>query len=148
MRSLLPILFLASACTPSPPQIDRIDLWLPDMEVRIDAQGKGWFREAEPGREGRFTLTASQMAELMATLEPLRRSKYAFAESDMWKRMWMPCTGHYVTDQGGLNVHWTGPDLNRWAMIDFGCKPDNNADRNARLHAALRSLLVQEQPLR
>ncbi len=147
MCRLLPILLFASACTPSPPRIDRIDLWLPGVEVRIDAQGKGWFREAEPRREGRFALTAPQLTELMATLEPLRRSKDAFPESDMWKRMRTPCTGHYVTDQGGVNVHWTGPELDRWAMVDFGCEPDNNADSNARLYAVLHSLPVRAQPL-
>jgi len=147
MRRLLPMLLLASACTPAPPQVDRIDLWLSGVEVRIDAQGKGWFREAVPEREGRFTLTPPQMTELIATLEPLRRSKDALPESDLWKRMWASCTGHYVTDQGGVNIHWIGPDLNRWAMIDFGCEAKNHADRNARLRAVLRSLPVREQPL-
>lgn len=147
MHRLLTLLLLASGCPPSAPQIDRIDLWLPGGEVRIDAQGKGWFREVAPGREGRFILTPPQRAELIASLEPLRRSKDAFPESDLPKRMLAPCTGHYVTDQGSVNIHWTGPALDRWAMVDLGCEPANHADRNARLRAALRSLPVREQLL-
>ncbi len=147
IRSLIAVgimLGTPSCGAPLPPTITRIEIWAAGIEASIDERGRGQFLK-QPSRErGTFALDAAQFARLVTRMEVFRRSGDTIAAEDMpeYALRGGRCSGRYVTDQGGISLHWTGPSIDEFYTVDFGCDPEGNAARNAELRAILRSLPV------
>lgn len=140
---------LLTACgEQSPPAIDGLEIYAPSLSVEITNQGSGKFsKNLAPykSRSGSFSFTPQQFRKLIRRLEVFRRSGDAVT-LDEFKRVYMlaPRCVNYVTDNGGITFHWIGPNINEYYRVDYGCNPDQNAERNKEFRAILRSLAVPE----
>lgn len=149
--AILPLAaLLTSACSgSSTPTIDNLEVVAPGLQIAIDGQGNGRFikrswRRAEEA--GRFKLNEKQLGALIRRLEVYRRSDAVIAAKD-FKHVWMQaphCDDTYVSDNGGITVHWLGPALNQFYIAEYGCDPVRNGPRNRDLQAILHSLPVPE----
>ena len=141
---------LTSACSgPSTPTIDQLEVVAPGLQIAIDGQGNGRFIK-RPRRQhevaGKFTLNADQFEALIRRLEVYRRSNAVIAAGD-FKRVWMQapqCEDTFVSDSGGMTVHWIGPALDEFYIADYGCDPQRNDAKYRDLRAILHSLPVPE----
>lgn len=138
------LLCLEGCGQPDPPPINRLEIWAPGLEVQIDGLGRGSFQKRSTNQNGRFVLPTKRFAEVRTRLEPFRRSDEAISESELREQLLKPCPHNYVTDQGGMTIHWSGPALDRWYQIDFGCDPERNAGASKELQTILSSLPVPE----
>ena len=143
--AVVSILLCIEGCgQPNPPPIKRLEIWASGLEIQIDGQGRGFFQKRSTNQQGRFVLPLNRFAELRTRLEPFQRSDEAISEGALREKLSKPCPHNYVTDQGGMTIHWSGPALDRWYWIDFGCDPKKNAAANKELKSILSSLPVPE----
>jgi hypothetical protein len=146
MRSYLLLqlaLWIAACGETNAPPINRISLFAPGLEITIDDKGRGKFFERATQKRGRFSLTTVQLTELMAGLEAFRKSRETMTAEHVGDYVTRHrCDGDYVTDQGGLTIHWQGPSVDQFYVADYGCRRDQHADRNKRLQALLALLPV------
>lgn len=143
--TLLPL--LAVACGQSlPPNIDRVEIWAPNLHVTINARGKGYFVKAPYKRIGQFDIEPNQFAALVQRIEPFRRSSHTINAHEMknFALFGPPCDGPYVTDNGGITLRWAGPSIDQFFAVDYGCDRNRYADRNRELRSILASLPVPE----
>lgn len=130
-----------------PPTVDRIEIWAPGLEIQFDTQGHGLFTNKFTKQRKRFSLTKDRLHEVQARLQPFLRAAKIASEQQLVKEFNAPCNGSYVTDSGGINIHWSGPSFDRWYLVDYGCDPERNAARNHELQAIVRRLPVPEPSL-
>lgn len=141
--SSLAVCLTACSATEAPP-IEQLEIWAPGLEVAIDGQGNGRFKQYSKGTEGRFTLSAAQFAELRKRTEPFRLSRDAISSERIsaFIAAGQRCDGDYVTDNGGISFHWSGRSMNQFYAVDYGCERVRYATRNGELRAILASLPV------
>lgn len=149
---VLAILVLVTACREqNPPAIHRLEIYAPGLKIAINNQGTGVFSRYSlnsENRSGAFSLNNKQFNELIRRLEVYRRSHDTVTGAE-FERVYMlaPHCKKYITDNGGITFHWTGPDVDQFYDVDYGCDRDQNAGRNKELRAILRSLPVPEPEL-
>lgn len=124
--------------------INDLEILAPGLKIQIDSQGRGQFQKRLTKQEGHFVLSPSRLADLQKRLEPFRPSQKITSETELLKQLTQPCSGDYITDQGGVDIHWSGPGVDQWYSADFGCEPGKNVAGNEELQAILRSLPVPE----
>jgi hypothetical protein len=81
---------------------------------------------------------------LLQRLAPFRREAAPLTEKsagEMVDRACPPGTP-YVTDAGGIWIHWIGPKSDLHYLADFSCDPRRYAARNRELRDIMRSLPV------
>ncbi len=143
----LPLFALAVAgCSTDNPTVDRLEIRAPGLEIVIDRQGNGSFKQSSSRKSGRFVLSPEKLAALRNRTEPFRRSRDAIPASKMldYALHGGRCEGPYVTDNGGISFHWTGPSLNQFFAVDYGCDGERHKSRNDQLRSILKSLPVPE----
>ena len=138
-------LWTAACGEPHLPMLNEVAIWAPGLEVTIDGQGNGRFFKRSSGEKGRFSLTPEQLGTLVRRLEVFRRSSDTIAGKDAHALVLNPpCDGPYVTDNGGITFHWSGPSVDQYYFVDYGCAREKYAARNRELRAILSSLPVPE----
>jgi len=142
---------LSGACTPSQgtKPVDRIELRLSGwtaVDVEVGRGGEGHYHLSEPlpqGRSGAFRIAPRQFETLVERLRPYRAQAVPMDAKSAAEMVNRRCEAHnFVTDQGGVWVHWIGPDTNAHYLADLGCDPGRYAARNADLLSILHSLPV------
>lgn len=143
------VTLLAAACgAPSPPTFRAVEIFAPGLEITIDRQGNGRFLKRSfrtNASSGRFSLKSNQYEALVRRMEVCRKSNDAMKKEEFYRVfMRAPRCKVYVTDQGGITFHWTGPGIDQFYKVDYGCDFEQNARRNSDLRAILSSLPVPE----
>lgn len=148
MRNCALPLFALSVvgCSTDDPTVDRLEIRAPGLKVVIDRQGNGSFKQSSSDKSGRFVLSPEKLAVLRNRTEQFRRSRDTIPASKMldYARHGGRCEGPYVTDNGGISFHWTGPSLDQFFVVDYGCDPERYKTRNDHLQSILKSLPVPE----
>jgi hypothetical protein len=138
------MLVLAACGTASTPEIDRIEMrrsgWASE-DVTITPAGIGHFTINEPTRSSRvrrgtFRMTHKQFAEFLASLEPYRAKaeRYSYESAMRYMRGTCPKGVPQASDMGAIYIRWIGPKVDMHFLMDFGCDPVRNTDRNRRMH--------------
>lgn len=143
------LLILAIGCS-GPSKVDHIEIrrsgtWSA-LDVSVTSQGQGQFQISSDRnkRSGSFSVSPQQFVRLAESLQPFRREAVPFNEKTMREFVEGGCPKGvpFVTDQGAVWVHWTGPALDQHYLADLGCDPERNAARNKELLAIVKSFPV------
>jgi hypothetical protein len=131
---------LLGACGPE--KIDRLEIYGLELKVAVDAQGKGQYQRGvgNEGRNGSFTISPDQFANLLKQLQPYQSDPETTTRDGLTALINKACPHPYVTDQGGFYVHWVGRNIDQHYWVDLGCDPVGNATRNTKIRALLNSL--------
>lgn len=148
--SLLLTILVASAAPTGAQPVERIELrrsgWT-SLDIEVNRQGESRYDDFDPDlgrRRGSFSLNAQQFDNLLARLAVYRRESVPMSDESMraLRQQTCPVGAAFVTDMGGIWVHWIGPGTDEHYFAELGCDPDRNARRNADLHSILQGLPV------
>jgi hypothetical protein len=150
--SMFAMLTLAACGNDGPPQIDRIEMrrsgWASE-DVTITSAGTGRYLVFDPNhtseaRSGRLQMTHKQFAEFLESLEPYRAEaeRYSYGSAMRYIRGTCPNGVTQASDMGAMYIRWIGPKDDMHFLMDFGCDPVRNTDRNRRMHQAFEQLLL------
>jgi hypothetical protein len=149
--SLLLTILVGSAAPAGAQPVERIELrrsgWT-SLDVEVNRHGESRYEDFDPDlhrrRRGAFRLSAQQFDDLVARLAAYRRESVPMNDDSLRALMRQTCPAgvDFVTDSGGILVHWIGPGTNEHYFADLGCDRERNAPRNEDLRSILRSLPV------
>jgi hypothetical protein len=137
-----------SGSDPSP-KVDRIEMrksgWSA-VNVSVNSQGKGQYLISDyPHKQsGSFSIPPEQFTRIVERLQPFRRKAVPFNEQTTREFFEASCPKgvQFVTDQGAIWVHWTGPNSDQHYLADLGCDAERNAARNKELVSIVKSFPV------
>ena len=124
-------LLLAACGAAEPITLNQLEIRAPGLEIIIDEDGKGQFDQSFQNKRGRFTLSRQQFADLMKRIEPFRLSDETMKGTEVsdFLKTGNRCDGDYVTDNGGISLHWLGPSVDQFYIVDYGCDRERHAAR-------------------
>ena len=157
MRTRLALLsaVLALGCSRSEPAptIDRVEMRLSGgtaLDVSVNSKGEGKYHLGRPlpdGSSGSFSFPPQQFSSIVQRLEPFRKEAIPVTEKSMAEFVeGKPCprSTPFVTDAGGVWVHWLGPDYDKHYLAELGCDAERNAARHKTLLAIVESFPVPQ----
>jgi hypothetical protein len=149
--SLLLTILVGSAAPTGAQSVERIELRQSgetSLDIQVNRQGESRYEDSgyDPSqrRRGTFRVSAQQYDDLVARLAVYRRESVPMNDDSLRALMRQTCPAgvDFVTDSGGIWVHWIGPGTNEHYFADLGCDRERNARRNEDLRSILRSLPV------
>lgn len=144
-------LLLAACSGPEPvSKVDRVELRVSGwsaVDIDVNSSGKGQYHLSDPlpnGRGGSFSIEPQQFTALVERLHPYEQKAVPVTHKSAQEIINRQCPKGvpFVTDAGGVWIHWVGPRLDRHYFADFGCDEKRNADRNKELFDLVKSLPV------
>lgn len=134
----------ASCGDGTPPAMDQIEIFAPGLEISIKHNGAGQFHQRLENKKGHFNLGREGFSKLQTMTEPYRVSHEVISADVVSNYIAKDrrCEGNYVTDQGGITLHWKGQSMDQFYTVDYGCDGELHAARNRALRGILTSLPV------
>lgn len=143
---------LAGCSAPVDPKIDMIEIhasgWV-GYNIIVRPDGSGEFESGYPEAMKRtFRLKPGQYERLASDIRPwLREAKPVPVNQAEWTRLIeygdCPKPETLICDAGALYLHWKGPKLDVYRLIELGCDTKRNAERYRRLEEAVDRLPIK-----
>ena len=142
---------LAGCSAPVKPKIDMIEIHMSgevgyDIIARPDGSGEFESGGSPTAIKRSFRLRPGQYERLASDIRPWMREARPVTEASM-KRMIefgeCPKPETLIRDAGAAYLHWKGPNLDVYRLVEFGCEAKRNELRYRRLWEAVDRLPIQ-----
>jgi hypothetical protein len=143
-------LALAGCSAPSDAEIDMIEIhasgWV-GYNIIVRPDGSGLF-ESGYGAEAikrSFRLEPGQYERLASDIRPWLREARPVTEADMRRIVEFGDCPHRIDliDAGAFYLHWQGPKLDVYRLVELGCDSKRNAVRYRELEEAVARLPIK-----